>query len=346
MVGANAGAMQMGGIAGAIPAGVAAARWGLSRSLSWSLAALAMVSMLRVIVTAPALLLVLAFIGGMLAASWMVCIAPVIAELAPERYRPFLFSVFFSTGIGVGVLGGIVAGQLPGIAMSVGTPASYAKPASLLLGCTLIGVGAAMLSRLRLQRRHSEQPKLYPKNPLLWRFLIVIGMFSLGTGAFNSLYSVFLASVAKLSVERIGAVFAVSQMAQVVAIMLGGTTVQKLGWTFAGTAAALFWLGFEPTGLAAAAAYVLYMSFQYMSQPGIFSMLMSIATPAEHKGASTLNFVVINGGQAAAAFAAGAAVTKWGYSPVLGVAAAVILVAALLFPLLTRNCIASTTSAR
>jgi predicted MFS family arabinose efflux permease len=282
----------------------------------------------------------------MLAASWMVCIAPVIAGLAPEKYRPLLFSVFFSTGIGLGVLGGILGGNLPGIMMSLGSPAAYAKPASLLFGCTLIGLGAAMLSRLQFEGRHSEEPKLYPKNPLLWRFLFVIGMFSLGTGAFNSLYAVFLASVAKLSVERIGAVFAVSQLTQVVAIMLGGMAVQKLGWMFAGTAAALFLLGFEPAGFAAAAAYVAYMSFQYMSQPGIFSMLMSIAAPSEHKGASTLNFLVINGGQAIAAFAAGAAVMKWGYGPVLGVAAAVILLAALLFPLLTRDSIASTTSAR
>jgi predicted MFS family arabinose efflux permease len=355
MVGANAGAMQAGGIVGAIPAGAAAARWGLSRSLSWSLAALALVSMLRVVVIVPALLIAFAFVGGMLAATWMVCIAPVIAELAPEKHRPFLFSVFFSTGIGVGVLGGILGGHLPGIVMSLGTSVIYAKAASLLFGCTLVGVGAAMLSRLHLDRGHSKERKLYPNNPLLWRFLLVIGMFSLGTGAFNSLYGPFLSSVGKLSVDRIGSVFAVSQLVQVVAIMVGGIAVRKLGfntaigWSFVATAAALFWLGFGPAGLAAAGAYIAYMSFQYMSEPGIFSMLMSIAAPSEHKGASTLNFLVINTTQAAAAFAAGAAVTKWGYSPVLGTAAAVVLFAAFLFPLLTRRAahsIASITSAQ
>jgi predicted MFS family arabinose efflux permease len=354
-LGANAGAMQTGGIAGAIPAGAAAARWGLSRVLAWSIAALGLVSALRVIVTTAAPLLLFAFAAGMLASCWMVCIAPVIAELSPEKHRPLLFSLFFSTGIGVGVLGGILGGELPGISSAFGTPAAYAKPVSLLAGCALMGAGAMMLSRLRLESRRSEETRLYPRNPQLWRFLLIVAMFSLGTGAFNPLYAAFLASVGNLSVESIGRVFALSQLAQVIAILLGGAAVKKFGfrgtisWSFAATAVALVCLGFGPVGLTAAGAYVAYMSFQYMSEPGMFSILMSIASPAEQKGAATLNYLAINGTQAVAALIAGAAVTKLGYGPVLGAAAAVVLLAAFLFPVLTRraaNSIAAITSAQ
>jgi predicted MFS family arabinose efflux permease len=349
-LGANAGAMQIGGIAGAVPAGVAAAKWGLSRTLTWSIATLAVISALRVLVTGSAALLTLAFAGGMLASCWMVCIAPVIAELAPEKYRPFAFSVFFSTGIGVGVLGGILGGNLPGTVTSIGVPTAYGKHASLLFGCLLIGMGSVLLSRLKLQATASEESRLYPRNPPLWRFLLAVGMFSLGTGAFNPLYAAFLSSVAHLPVDRIGTVFAVSQLAQVIAVMLGAAAVRRFGLEtsisciFAATAVALLWLGVGPAGASAAVAYVAYMSFQYMSEPGMFSMLMSLARVSERKGASTLNFLVINTTQAAAALAAGMAVTRFGYGPVLGTAAATVLLAALSFPLLTRRTSASIAS--
>jgi predicted MFS family arabinose efflux permease len=349
-LGANAGAMQAGGIAGAVPAGAAAGRWGLSRALTWSIAILALVSALRVVVTNPAALLMLAFIAGMLASCWMVCIAPVIAELAPEKFRPFAFSLFFSTGIGIGVLGGMLGGNLPGISMRIGVPAGYEKQVSLLFGCLLIGSGSALLSRLELRSAGAEETRLYPKNPRLWRFLLAVGMFSLGTGAFNPLYAAFLSSVGRLSVERIGTVFAISQLAQVIAIMLGGAAVRKFGlqrsisWIFAATAVALLCLGIGPGGVSAAAAYVAYMSFQYMSEPGMFTMLMSLARLSERKGASTLNFLVINITQAVAALAAGLAVTRFGYGPVLGTAAAAVLLAALSFPLLMRRASASMAS--
>jgi predicted MFS family arabinose efflux permease len=346
-VGANSSAMQVGGIAGAVPAGAAAGKWGLSRALTTSIALLAVVLALRVVVANSAALLALAFVAGMLASCWMVCIAPVIAELAPEKSRPFAFSLFFSTGIGIGVLGGILGGRLPGISMSIGVPSAYGKHVSLLVGCLLVGVGSALLSRLRLQQGAAEETRLYPRNPMLWRFLLVVGMFSLGTGAFNPLYAAFLSSAAHLSVDRIGTVFAISQLAQVIAIMLGGTAARKFGlqtsisWIFAATAVALMWLGIGPAGLSAAAAYIAYMSFQYMSEPGMFTMLMSLAQLSERRGASTLNFLVINTTQAAAALLAGLAVTRYGYGPVLGTAAAAVLLAALSFPLLLRRTSAS-----
>jgi predicted MFS family arabinose efflux permease len=279
-----------------------------------------------------------------------VCIAPVIAELAPEKHRPFLFSVFFSTGIGVGVLGGILGGQLPAIATNLGTAPAYAKPVSLLFGCSLIACGAAMLAKFTLPPAQADERRLYPRNPLLWRFFLVIGMFSLGTGAFNPLYTAFLASVAKLSVERIGSVFALSQLAQVVAISLGGIAVRRFGYqatvmsSFIGTGAALLWLGFGASGFAAAGAYIAYMSFQYMSEPAMFSMLMSVASPGERKGASTVNFLTVNATQAAAAFVAGAAVTRFGYGPAFGVAAVLIFLAACLFPLFVRRAASSMAS--
>jgi predicted MFS family arabinose efflux permease len=346
-LGANAAAMQVGSISGAIPGGVAAGKWGLSRVLAISVALLSLVSALRVAILDPGLLLVLAFIAGMLTSCWMVSIAPVIAELAPEPTRPFVFSIFFSTGIAMGVLGGLLGGHLPSAISHMSVAVEYAKPVALAIGCVLMAAGAALLSRMRLPPDRAAKTWLYPRNPLLWRFLLLVCAFSAGTGAFNPLYAAFLASVGRLSVEHIGWVFALSQFAQVLAIMLGGAAVRSFGlttsisWMFAGTAAALFCLGLQPAGIAAAIAYIAYMSFQYMSEPGIYSMLISLAQEPERKSASTLHFLTVNAAQALTAFAGGAAIARFGYTPVLGTAALVVLTAAVLFPVLMRRAVDS-----
>jgi MFS family permease len=339
-LGAVTGTMQVGAIAGTIPAGLAARQWGLKRLLMLSFLSLAIVSALRVILRDSVPLLVLAFASGAIGSCWAVCIAPAIAEMTSEKNRPLAFSIFFSTGIGLGVIGGILGGYLPAAIIGGGGSAAFAKEAALLIGCSLIGIGALLASRLELASADVRETRLYPREPMLWRFLIVLSAFHIGTGAFNPLYTAFLSSEAKLPVERIGTVFALSQFAQVVAILLAPLVIRKVGLTaaitcmLASTGLALLFLGSGVAGTLAVSVFISYMCFQYMSEPGTFSMLMSLVSPSERKGASMLNFLIANGSQAIAAFAAGIAVTRLGYRPVLEIAAGVVLLAALLFRLL------------
>ena len=73
------------------------------------------------------------------------------------------------------------------------------------------------------------------------------------------------------------------------------------------------------------------MVSQYMSEPGLFALLMNSVPEAQRAGASALNMIVIFGAQALVATAAGVAITRFGYPPVLAVAALVAVGAALLF---------------
>ena len=73
------------------------------------------------------------------------------------------------------------------------------------------------------------------------------------------------------------------------------------------------------------------MVFQFMSEPGLYSLLMSGVTKEEQSGASSLNFLVMCSVQTVAVTLAGSAYARFGYPPVLGAAACVALVAALLF---------------
>jgi predicted MFS family arabinose efflux permease len=75
----------------------------------------------------------------------------------------------------------------------------------------------------------------------------------------------------------------------------------------------------------------MYKSFQAMCEPGTYSLLMGRVGAAERSGAAALNFLVLFCTQAVAAAASGAAISRFGYSVVLWAAAALAVVAGLLF---------------
>jgi predicted MFS family arabinose efflux permease len=85
---------------------------------------------------------------------------------------------------------------------------------------------------------------------------------------------------------------------------------------------------------AAAVIFMGYTAFQWMNEPGMYSLLMNHVTPSEQTGASAMNFLVINVAQAIAAAVAGVSFVRFGYPVVLSVTAIVGLTAAFLFRLL------------
>ena len=84
----------------------------------------------------------------------------------------------------------------------------------------------------------------------------------------------------------------------------------------------------------AAIAYAGFMMVQYMSEPGIFTLLMESVKESDRSTASALNFLVSFGGHAIAAALAGVFIARVGYPPVLVAAAIICAGAALLFRVL------------
>jgi predicted MFS family arabinose efflux permease len=72
------------------------------------------------------------------------------------------------------------------------------------------------------------------------------------------------------------------------------------------------------------------MAFQYMSEPGMFTLLMDSVPLGERNAASALNFLVQFAGQAIAATVAGWMLARFGYPPVLAAGAAISIAAAFL----------------
>ena len=317
-IGLVSSAMTVGSVAGSLGAAVVLSRWGLRRTLLTCLAALAAASAARAIVTTEPALVGLAFVCGLATATWAVGLSPAVARLTTERSRPVAFSLIFASGISLGVAGGVLGGRLPGwLAPIAGSPVGSYR-AALLVACATVLAGIWPMSKLSPAETPRDAKAGARPSRNLVRFLIAIAFWHLGTGAFNPFFNTFFARL-QMPVSRIGLLFSISQLAQTAAVLLAPLALRKLGLLRGvasmqlATGAALGVLALTTNVPGAALLYALYMSVQYMSEPGMYSYLMDSTPAAGRNTASSLNFVVAFSAQAIAAALAGAAIAKLGY---------------------------------
>ena len=341
-IGLVSGAMTAGTLAAALPAAALGRRIGLRNTLLAAIVGGAGAAALRAIFPQESALLATAFLNGAFFSLWAVSLSPTVAGLSAERNRSFAFSLVFSLGIGIGVAGGVVAGHLP--AVFARRPFSFgsleAKRAALFVSCGIIALAAPAIARVHIRRSPGTDEKIYPHSRFVRRFLVALAVWIFATGLFNPFFNAYFARQVHLSVERIGLVFSASQLLQVVAILLVPAVLRRLGEVSGvaamqlAAAAALACLALASAGGAASAIYPMYMAFQYMSSPAVFSMLMGRVATHERSGASAIYFVVSSLGGMLAAFAGGLAIGRFGYPATMGAAAAMAAIAATLFRVL------------
>jgi len=332
-------ASAIGSVAGTIPAGMLARRFGLRKALLLCLTVVSLIFALRAVVGGEAPLLALSFLGGAVFTIWAVCISPAIAQLTSPQNRSFGFSLIFSSGIAIGVLGGQIGGHLPGWLAQIGPSVSTvrAKQVSLLIACGMVALATWPIARLRFASAPAPERKFYPRNPFLLRYLPAIALWSLAVGAFAPFFNVYFSQHLRMPVKQIGTVFSVSQLSQVLAILAAPVIFRKFGlvtgivYTQIASALALGCLAAVTRVPTASVIFIGYTAFQWMSEPGMYTLLMNQVTASEQTGASALNVLVVNLSQAIAAMAAGASFARFGYLVVLSVTAGVGLVAAGLF---------------
>ena len=336
-VGFVTSAMTAGSIAGAFPGGWLAQRFGLRAMLLTSFFAVPAVGMLRAIVQTEATLLASAFVAGVLFSFWVVCIAPTIAGLVPKSSRARAFSLFFATSISTGILGGLLGGRLPGLFTSTAAFQLSPNQATVLVGCAVTALAWLPGIRIRGLMKPQAEAMRYPRSRFLLKFLPIIFVWNLAIGAVNPFFNIYFVERLQLPVERLGDLFASAQIVQVVAILAAPFLLLRFGAVKAISAMqAVAGLGLlfiavgQPLWLPCG-AYRIYMSFQWMSEPGLHDLLMSKVDEGERTAASSLNYTTIFTAHAVAAASAGWAISHWGYSLVLATAAAIAIVAAILF---------------
>lgn len=327
-VGQVSSASTAGLVAAILPAAALARRWGLGKMLTASFGSVAAISAMRALVTSAAPLLVLAFLGGVGFSLYVVSLAPAIARLTSEKARSMGFSISTASSIALGILGGWLGGHLPGW---VG-----GKRPAMLAGCALVALAVGPSVLLRIAPAPAEDAKLYPRSRFMVRFLMVWAIWNLATGAFNPFFTTFFARL-HTPVARIGLIMSGSQLAQVAALMLAPLVLRRMGLVSGtaamqmGTALAMGGLATGPAGWAAAAVFMTYTSCQWMSDPGINTLLMNRVREAERTGAAALMMLVAFAAQLVASFAGGAAIATFGYSAMLACAAGMAAVAAVVF---------------
>src|SRR6202035_5888819 len=148
-----------GSIACTIPAGMLIQRIGIRKALLLCIAMVSAVSAARAIFAPES-------------AALAVAISPALALLTDEESRPFGFSLVFSTGIAVGILGHLTASRLPGLFMHLGSALSevQAKRIVLLMSAGIVALALVPLGKLRIEASApAAKPKVYPRNPFLLR---------------------------------------------------------------------------------------------------------------------------------------------------------------------------------
>ncbi|MBV9771545.1 MAG: MFS transporter [Bryobacterales bacterium] len=347
-LGLVSGCMLAGSVAGSLPAGVAIERLGVRGSM---LACFSLIPCLAAILAAglPAPgLLAFAFLYGAVSVTWAVLLSPAVAGLTNPGNRSVAFSIVCASGIAIGVLGGGVGGRLPGwiARFAPGTSVTAQYRAALWIGCGIVLLG--LVPAFRLPSRATpllparDRPRLRRPPPAVIYFLAAAVVWNLGTGVFNPFFSAFFERL-HMPVERIGLVFSLSQLAQAFAI-LGAPLVFRVTGLIRGisrmqllSAAALACIAVSGGQRTAALGYGVYMALQNMSEPGMLRYLMDCVPESERSGVSALNFLVASSAQAVAAAASGLLLRRFGYPPVLMLAAVLCTAAGILFRLLLAN---------
>jgi MFS family permease len=344
------GAATAGTLLGALPAAAVLRRFGLKHSLMAASGGVAAMCLVRALPLGSAAILAAAFVNGLISAVWASSLPPVVAALTNTRNRPLGFSIWSGWGVGLGVICGTLAGQLPGWIVRLGLASSpdHAKQVALALGGSAALFSPLLLATVVVPRDEKPSPRMLPRSPFVNRFLVALAVWNLAVGAFNPFFTAYFSRELHIPVSRIGMVFSASHVAQLGGLLAAPLVFRRIGLVPGiagmqlGVAVALALLALGPRGLfAAGALYMAYTAFQFMSEPGTFSLLMTQVETNERAGVSALNFFITAGSQAASAAVAGMAVTRYGYPVVLATAAVVAAIGAFLFWILLKDFVAS-----
>jgi predicted MFS family arabinose efflux permease len=203
-----------------------------------------------------------------------------------------------------------------------------------------MAIAAVPASRLVFKIRPLSEKKIYPRSPGFYRFLISFALWSLAIGGFSPFFTVYFSKYLQTPLKQIGTIYSISHLAQLIAILAAPFLFRRVGLVTGivsaqiTTALALLCLAVAAHTPAATAVYVSYVAFQWMSEPGVLSLLLKQVSPAEQAGASSLQVLSGSVSQAIAASLAGMSFLRFGYPPVLACLSAVAVAAALTFQLL------------
>ncbi len=338
-------ALNLGSIAGTIPAVYLMRRLGLTRTTVASFAGASVASAARLWHDQALMVYGGAFAAGFFFAVLAVGIAVIVSRLTTPANRATGFGWFFGVTIFAGFLGDAVGGELPGIVARVaGTLAqSDALLAAALVACVVSFVSVVPAAGLRFPETASQKAGLnVPREPAVVRMLVAIAVWNFAVGLFAPFYAVYFATYLHEAVLTIGLDLASGQVVGALFVALAPALVAARGaivgarYTMFLAGAGAFFLTIVSSALAAGVGYAIYMGFVAMAQVPLQTLLMNRVRTDEQSGASMVNALVGFCAVAAGGFVGGELIAALGFPPLLALAGATSMLAALVFVVLVK----------
>ena len=339
-MGAAAAALTAGGLVALAPAGVAVDRWGTRPVYLGAVTACAAGLALGAVVERTGLVLAAAVLAGAGTASWRVAMGPILMNNTDVRVRSRAFSWNVALLLASGAVWTALAGSVSENA-ATGSSALGGLRTALLAGAA--GTALAGVAYLLLRGGAHGAHRTAARSPGTWgvvptglavprevgRLVLAVFVWMLGAALVLPFFNLYFQRVHGLGVARIGWVFAAAQALTAVVVFGGGELAQRWGPRRAfGVWGALF-----PAALLAmlvvpgAAPAVLLFVLQGLPGPAANPLLDEIVldtAPPERRGAaSSWRTAATEGSGLVGAALGGVLLERFGFSPLLALAAAV-----------------------
>jgi MFS family permease len=226
----------------ALPAGLLCERVGTKRAILVSQTA-NLLSFVQIFALQPSILLLTSLVGGLIGTIGGVAGAPFMTKNSTEEERTHLFSLNWTIGTIMSVIGSFMGGFMPDIFNSAlalptgaGTGSATGYRITLLLAITLILIGAIpflLIREKKSTRKQTVSSLLSLKNVqnpfLIIKFMIPVGIIGFGAGFIVPLFSLFFKLKFAATAEQIGAIFALGSVTLAIGTFVAPTVASKVG---------------------------------------------------------------------------------------------------------------------
>jgi MFS family permease len=296
-----------------------------------TLASLAMGSQL--LVNAPALIVLMAFLGGLGNSLYYISIAPFMMKVSSQENRTLLFSLNFGLVTISGSVGNLFAGQLPAFFSRVlQVPAQSAEAYQAVLLSAVI-TGSLCLIPIFLIREHKSgmdiksQIKRKPVQRVLFQPLVMKLIFpnlliGFGAAILIPYMNIFYSERFLLSDESLGVLFSSSALLMGASSLLGprlakriGSKIRTIVITQGASIVFLILMGFSPVVWLSAIGFLMRFVLMNVAAP-LYSAFSMEQVQAEDQG--TVNSLLIVSwqvGWAVGPYLSGIIQSVYGFNP-------------------------------
>ena len=321
------------GLLFSLPLGMLSDRMGRRKAMLAGLALSSLGMGLQVLSSHPALLIGMAFVGGLGSNLFMLSQAPFMMKISSQENRTLLFSLNFGLLALSGAVGNLFAGQLPAFFSQVmHIPPEGAATYQAILLCSVI-LGSLSLVPVFLIHEPAEKPgqAVHPASqplrqvllrPLVIKLILPQLQIGLGASLLIPYINIFLQEQFNLSTQVIGAIFSLSALLTGIGSVIGprlsrelGSKVRTIATTQLASLVFLLLAGFTPSAWLSSASLLARGMLMNMAVPLYTAFAMEQVNPAEQGVVNSALSLFWQLGYAVGPFISGVVQEQYGFSP-------------------------------